>query len=143
MRELITKILGIKYLDISLITAIGSWLAFQSWESSIRFYLGLALLPIGLAIWLMGLIHLGKAFHGLPMAKQLVTTGIYSKFRHPVYVGSIFFFLGLCLCTAHWGVIIFTVLLLFTQVFRAKSEEKKLAEKFGDEYLKYRKRTWL
>ena len=49
------------------------------------------LLGATLAIW--GRMTLGQAFTSTLSPKGLVTTGIYSKLRHPMYTGGVLFFL--------------------------------------------------
>lgn len=72
---------------------------------------------------------------------QLVTIGPYRFVRHPFYLVLVFFVIAGSLMSANWffaltGGIVFLLLAL-----RTKKEEAKLAERFGDEYLDYQRRT--
>lgn len=72
---------------------------------------------------------------------KLVTTGIYRYIRHPQYVGFLLITLGLnvwwltFITLALWPVVIIVYYKL------AKTEEKDAEEKFGEEYLKYKRRV--
>ena len=141
-KEVVLRIISLRYTDIILAT-IGSILLFiYYWNSSYVNYLGLLVFIIGLIIWMLGRIHIKKSYDVLPKAKKLITTGIYSKLTHPIYVGSILFFSGLSIFTLNLYIIIFTIILLIIQIKRAEIEEKVLIKKFGDKYLKHKKQTW-
>lgn len=71
----------------------------------------------------------------------LVTTGPYRWIRHPFYVGLLLLALTCSLLAANWfmafaGLVVFVLLGI-----RSAIEERKLAERFGDEYLAYQART--
>ncbi len=68
---------------------------------------------------------------------RLVDTGIYSKVRHPQYLGFILLTLGWLI---HWPTILTALIwpILTISYYRlAREEEKKLSVKFGTEYQKY------
>ena len=73
---------------------------------------------------------------------KLVTTGIYSVTRHPIYTAFFFIFSGI-LTTAHNLFMLgFTLFFyLYLVIFMRNREEKWLTKKFGQEYLEYAKRT--
>ena len=67
----------------------------------------------------------------------LLTKGIYSKIRHPRYVGTFFFVLGLAFLAnapVPYIVTFFLIPLIYVIVF---FEEKELKKRFGPEYEKY------
>lgn len=73
---------------------------------------------------------------------KLVTTGPYSRIRHPMYTGLLFYSITWFLITDHWGVsAVFFGLMLFIIFIRTPDEENALIEKFGDEYRQYMDRT--
>jgi protein-S-isoprenylcysteine O-methyltransferase Ste14 len=88
-------------------------------------------------------VNLGNSFSIAPEAKQLVTHGVYSKVRHPVYTFGILLFIGLAMYVARPWFLIGMLVLVPIQIARARVEEKVLTKKFGAEYLAYRKTTWL
>lgn len=104
---------------------------------------GFVLFVVAFALLTWARATLGNSFSVTPQAKVLVTRGLYSKVRHPVYVFGILFLIGLALYAGYPWVILPLLLLVPVQVIRARAEEKVLIEKFGDEYLQYKKTTWL
>ncbi len=60
-----------------------------------RFIAGMVIAAVGLAFWITARIQLGDAFSIAANAKRLVTTGLYSRFRHPVYLLGIIAYAGL------------------------------------------------
>ena len=73
---------------------------------------------------------------------KLITTGPYSRVRHPMYTGFIAYSITWFLITDHWGVsALFLAAMLFIVFIRTPEEEKALIEQFGDEYRQYMERT--
>jgi protein-S-isoprenylcysteine O-methyltransferase Ste14 len=110
-------------------------LDFWSWS-------GLGLATISVVLFAVARIQLGSSFQASAEANKLVTTGIYSKIRNPVYIFGLTFLLGMILLTKIFWLILTLVVLIPMQLKRARNEERVLTEKFGEEYLEYRKRTW-
>jgi protein-S-isoprenylcysteine O-methyltransferase Ste14 len=79
----------------------------------------------------------------LPKAKKLVTTGIYSRLRHPIYAGQILVCAGWIISFNSWLVFGISAVVIAIAISRAIIEEKVLTKEFGKEYLAYKKRTWL
>lgn len=107
-----------------------------------RYIIGIGMAIFGFALWVMARIQLGESFSVTAQAKALVTTGLYSKLRHPIYFFAGIAFLGLFIA---WGKLI--PLLVFLggypmQIFRIKKEEAVLEEEFGEEYRRYQESTW-
>jgi protein-S-isoprenylcysteine O-methyltransferase Ste14 len=71
----------------------------------------------------------------------LVTHGPYRWVRHPFYVVIFLWGLSITLLTANWLLAIPFVAALTMLVIRTRIEEAKLAERFGDEYRAYARRT--
>ncbi|MFW9963643.1 MAG: methyltransferase family protein [Candidatus Sifarchaeia archaeon] len=72
---------------------------------------------------------------------ELVTGGIYSRVRHPLYLATVLVFLALALIYPFLPVIVFSVCMIFYTIIGAYFEERKLVLHYGDEYLEYRKRA--
>ena len=68
---------------------------------------------------------------------KLLTEGIYSRIRHPRYVGAFFFVLGLAL-VANAPISYFVAFLLIPLIYIIVFfEERELKKRFGPEYEKY------
>ena len=93
--------------------------------------------------WLLARVQLGKYFTIKPEAKGLVTNGLYSKFRNPIYLFSSLSLLGAILPAKNLFQYIIYILFLAIQIIRAKKEEKLLLEKFGKKYIIYKSQTWV
>ena len=103
----------------------------------------LAVVILTLSIWLILSAHFivkdESRFDGI------VKHGVFRIIRHPLYLGSMLFILGLAFATfslASFGV--FLIIFCFYD-FIARYEEKILESKFGDEYKSYKENTgkWL
>jgi protein-S-isoprenylcysteine O-methyltransferase Ste14 len=71
-------------------------------------------------------------------ASVLVTSGVYSHSRNPMYLGLLFILIGWALYLAN--VLTFLVLpafVLYMNQFQIKPEERALTARFGREYLEY------
>jgi protein-S-isoprenylcysteine O-methyltransferase Ste14 len=107
----------------------------------------LAYAAIGLSVacavvWFVARRQLGDAFSVTAQARHLVTQGLYSKIRHPVYVFGTLAFLLVVLALLGWGALLWWAVVIAIQLTRLRREEKVLAETFGEEYKAYRSKTW-
>jgi len=103
---------------------------------------GVAIALLSLVLLIVARIQLGESFSVRAEAKNLVTSGIYCRIRNPIYVFHILMLAGICLYfSLRWWLLIFLILVPI-QIFRARKEEKVLAEVFGDEYQRYKACTW-
>jgi len=102
---------------------------------------GITIAAPALVLFIMARLELGSAFSVRAKAQKLVTTGIYSRIRNPIYVFGGLMLAGLFLYFQPCLLLIFIVLIPM-QIKRAKNEERVLAEKFGEEYQRYKARTW-
>jgi protein-S-isoprenylcysteine O-methyltransferase Ste14 len=105
-------------------------------------WLGLALMVVGLGGVIVARYTLGRAFSVRAKATELVTSGIYSRIRNPIYVSSVIFFVGLILVNRRPVVGLLLLIVVPMQIVRARREAEVLEEKFGDDYRAYRARTW-
>lgn len=93
-------------------------------------------------LWFVARWQLGQAFAVGAQARGLVTQGLYSKIRHPIYVFGTLAFLFVVLALMGWPALIVWAVVLAIQVVRLRREEQVLAETFGAKYQAYRARTW-
>ena len=106
-------------------------------------YIGVALSLVCAVLWVVARVQLGASFSASAQARHLVTTGLYSRIRHPIYVFGTLAFMGAVLAIMGWQALVVWAIVGVIQVGRAMREDKVLAEAFGEEYEEYRKRTWL
>lgn len=112
----------------------GPWTALQ--------ILGLVLMICGLVGMAIARFQLGNSFSVTPQARALVTRGIYSRIRNPVYVFGAILIAGMILYVNRPRWFWCFLILIPLQVVRARAEAKVLKERFGEEYRQYRARTW-
>jgi len=103
---------------------------------------GLMALCVPLVYWLFS--SLGKNVTSTVAIRKehtLVTSGPYRWVRHPLYSVGFLAFSGFSLLAANW--FIFATLLLAFGVLmqRTPIEERRLIERFGDDYLEYMQHT--
>lgn len=80
------------------------------------------------------------AVHGKAETESGVfKNGVFGLVRHPVYLGSIVFYLGLLISTLSiFAAIILVIIIIFYHCI-AKYEEKLLLHKYGEDYEEYMK----
>ena len=81
---------------------------------------------IGLVMLLTARIQLGRSFSVSAKAKKLVTTGVYSKIRNPIYVFSAMFLVGIVIVTGRWPLLLIIAVLVPVQIVRARKESQVL-----------------
>jgi protein-S-isoprenylcysteine O-methyltransferase Ste14 len=91
---------------------------------------------------LVSRFQLGRSFAVTPQARELVTSGLYSELRNPMYVFSTLVVLSIALTVQNPYLFLLPVILVVAQVIRSRQESKVLEEKFGDIYREYKKKTW-
>ncbi|MFA4640316.1 methyltransferase family protein [Pyrococcus kukulkanii] len=99
--------------------------------------LGYIMLFLGLVLWLVCYSQVSKAYR----ERKLLTTGCYSRVRHPIY--SIWGFLvipGFSFIIGGFMLGLPVVYWLFMLKFIG-DEERELEEMFGEEWRKYARRT--
>jgi len=114
--------------------------SFPNWLRWIGFALGLA----SLVFWLWTQIALGKEWSPqLQLRKEhrLVTTGPYTRIRHPLYLAMFGYGISLALVTANWFFIIFAIGAIVGVCVRVPKEEEMMINEFGEEYKAYMQRT--
>ena len=106
-------------------------------------YAGLLLSAVSLPLWVLARCQLGRAFSAMPEARQLVTRGLYSRLRHPIYVFGCLAYFGGLVALQVWPILVAWLALTPIEVVRARREDRVLAEAFGPAYAAYRRKTWL
>lgn len=103
---------------------------------------GLAIAIPSFLLFVLARIQLGRAFSVRAKATTLVTTGIYSCIRNPIYVFGGLLIAGIIIwANQPWFLLCFAVLIPM-QIRRSRKEAQVLEEKFGAAYLEYKRKTW-
>ena len=90
----------------------------------------------------LGFILLAVGWNRIYKAKDnLVTSGIYSYTRHPQYLGLMMITLGLLSSVPTIITLLMWPVLCVMYYVLAKREEKEMINKFGDEYMEYKRRV--
>jgi protein-S-isoprenylcysteine O-methyltransferase Ste14 len=104
--------------------------------------LGLCLMVVGFPFWLMAHIQLGSSFSVAAKARTLVTRGLYSNIRNPIYIFGLIAIAGGFLFVGRPYLLLVFAILIPTQIVRMRKEARVLEEKFGEQYREYRRGTW-
>jgi protein-S-isoprenylcysteine O-methyltransferase Ste14 len=102
---------------------------------------GVAVVVPSFVLFLLARVQLGSNFSIEAKAQSLVTAGVYSRIRNPIYVFGGLMLAGVALYFQPLFLLAFLVLIPL-QVARARREERVLAEKFGEQYQRYKAKTW-
>jgi protein-S-isoprenylcysteine O-methyltransferase Ste14 len=95
-----------------------------------------------LALLVLARIQLGGSFSVSAKAQKLVTHGLYSRIRNPIYVFGGLLIVGFLLYINEPWALLILVVMIPMQIYRARNEAKVLEAKFGEEYRQYKARTW-
>ena len=104
--------------------------------------IGIMIVASAFLLWIVARIQLGNSFTIGAHAKELVTVGLYSKLRHPVYYFSILAVAGIAIFTWSIYMLVPVILLVVIEVIRIKQEERVLEKTFGKKYISYKQATW-
>ncbi len=121
------------------------WLAGLSiplppWLRWAGFVLGL----ISLAWWAWTQSALGTHWSAQLQLREehhLITTGPYTRVRHPLYTAMLGMTAAFALVTAHWVFVAFGILSIVGLFSRVPREEQMMLDEFGSEYVSYMQRT--
>lgn len=146
------KVIGIFLLALLLliVVEVGLVWIFRPWGS---FSLGWWNKVAGVLMVLGGIFLVGWSIHiqyalgkGTPSPKaatqKLITTGPYAYTRNPMTLGAFFLYFGIAVWMGS-GVVSLLVLFIITALltFIYQHETREMAERFGTDYLDYRKQT--
>jgi protein-S-isoprenylcysteine O-methyltransferase Ste14 len=136
----------LRWIDGPLFLGIAAYLfyRFQSRDLwNLRRSAGMMVAFAAFGLWFVARLQLGKSFAIRAEAKALVTTGLYSKIRNPIYFFGGIAYLGLLIAWGYWSaMVVFIIVYVAKQIFRVRKEEKVLEAAFGDEYRRYKAGTW-
>ena len=139
------------------LAAVASWLEF--WVElhffpglkalRVLFWVGLVMVILGEILRKVAMFTAGSNFtHQVQNIKRpnhtLITTGVYSLFRHPSYVGWFYWSIGtqILICNPVCSVGYALATWMFFRE-RIEEEEQLLHWFFGDEYSQYKEKVWI
>ncbi|MEO5816109.1 MAG: isoprenylcysteine carboxylmethyltransferase family protein [Gemmatimonadaceae bacterium] len=110
---------------------------------AMNWILGFVFIVLGEAIRLAGVAAAGTVTRRRSRTVQrLVTYGIFSWMRNPLYVGNFLIWLGFIIISGvFWFIPVAIVLFAIEYTLIVRYEEGVLESIFGDEYLRYKSRT--
>jgi protein-S-isoprenylcysteine O-methyltransferase Ste14 len=126
-----------------LAVSLALWLVFTQpipWDLQRK--IGAALVVAGVAGIAAARHQLGKSFSLKAEARELVTGGVYSKIRNPIYVFGLVMVSGIVLALHRPKLWIPLPIIAVMQTLRARREAQVLEAAFGDAYREYRRKTW-
>jgi protein-S-isoprenylcysteine O-methyltransferase Ste14 len=99
----------------------------------------------GFALFVIGMIlAIGALFQlrGLENIDHLVTTGLFTRLRHPMYTGFVLWILGWSTCHGAIASLAIGLIGIANILYWRRLEEVRLLEAYGDTYQQYRLATW-
>ncbi|MEA2021510.1 MAG: isoprenylcysteine carboxylmethyltransferase family protein [Candidatus Caldatribacteriota bacterium] len=103
-------------------------------SNSIRVPIALVILTIS---GLLAGIGLKMVFGEKREKPHVITTGVFSIVRHPIYLASILLYLGFILLSLSIFSALVWILIIIFYYFISRYEERLLSQKFGSEYNEY------
>ena len=100
------------------------------------FYVGLPIALIGLVMLTIVMLN----FATTPWDKA-ITKGFYHYSRHPMYITTTLFLLGVGIASASWLFLLLSIVFTVLNTFRAINEERFCFKRFGQAYREYMNRT--
>lgn len=99
------------------------------------------LILVVLWVALKGVVEMGLKVAETHRAEKVVTTGVYSRIRHPQYLGTLLAHIAISLLFSAWYSFLLTPFLGGYLFLLAWKEEKELVKEFGREYEEYKSIT--
>ena len=101
-------------------------------------WIGLAVVTAALALMIGGLAQL----RGLENIDHLVTTGLFSRLRHPMYAGFVLWIVGWVVCYGAVASLAVGLVCIGNILYWRRLEEGALESRYGEAYRVYRQGTW-
>jgi protein-S-isoprenylcysteine O-methyltransferase Ste14 len=105
---------------------------------SMAHWLGLGIFVVGMGLALGALFQL----RGVENIDHLVTRGLFSKLRHPMYLGFIFWIIGWAIYHGAGLSLMVGFIGIGNVLYWRSLEENHLEKTYEEKYREYRKRTW-
>ncbi|HZR30062.1 MAG TPA: isoprenylcysteine carboxylmethyltransferase family protein [Terriglobales bacterium] len=113
-------------------------------ESQTIAIIGLILAASGMAFACWARYTLGQNWSSKVTIKidhELIRRGPYASVRHPIYTGLLLAIAGTALAVAEWRAVVALLLAWISFYQKAHTEEKMLAQEFGEAFAEHRRHT--
>ncbi len=130
--------------EVGLVWVLRTWwnigLGWGNQVAGLLMFLG-GIFLVGWAIYIQYALGKGTPYPNVA-TQRLITTGPYAYTRNPMTLGAFFLYLGIAIGMGS-GVVSLLILVIFVALltFIYQHETHELTERFGTDYLEYRKRT--
>ena len=105
----------------------------------IHFLIGIVFVIPGAWLGIKGVSDIGLDASETHRPEKIITTGLYSRMRHPQYTGAILSHIGMTFLFSVFYSLLVTPLVIIVNYILCWKEEKELVREFGEEYESYRK----
>lgn len=105
---------------------------------------GLAMTAIGIGFAIWARYTLGRNWSSKVTIKidhELIRSGPYASVRHPIYTGILLAIMGTSIALGEWRSFLAFGLVWFAFYRKARTEEKMLAQEFGERFVEHQQRT--
>ena len=116
-----------------------------------RLYLSALIAIAGLSLSVWSIVYMkrvgkGNPFDAMgreiaPRTRHLMTDGPYKMSRNPMLSGTFLYYAGVVVTLWTWWALLVFAAVAGLMMLQVRSEEKRLEDDFGEEYLEYKKRT--
>jgi protein-S-isoprenylcysteine O-methyltransferase Ste14 len=115
------------------------------WERTSLFFIGIALMLVGMAFRFYAMSVLGRFFTydvAVHSGQTVIEAGPYRYIRHPSYTGALITLVGLGLALGNWaGLLALLACIGVAYTYRISVEEAALVAALGEPYKEYMRRT--
>ena len=105
----------------------------------VHLLVGIAFIIPGAWLGIKGVSEIGLKESETHRPEKVITTGLYSRMRHPQYTGAILSHIGITFLLSSFYSLLATPLVIFINYVLCWKEEKELVKEFGEEYIQYQK----
>ena len=105
----------------------------------VHLLLGIIFIIPGAWLGIKGVMDIGLEASETHRPKEVITSGLYSRMRHPQYTGAILSHIGITVLLSSFYSLLVTPLVIVINYILCWKEEKELVKEFGEEYVQYQK----
>jgi protein-S-isoprenylcysteine O-methyltransferase Ste14 len=105
----------------------------------LHFVIAIIILIPGAWLGIKGVTEIGLEESETHRPKRVITTGLYSRMRHPQYTGAILSHIGITFLLSSFYSLLATPLVILVNYVLCWKEEMELVREFGEDYINYQK----